>query len=218
MEQKIKIGIISDNYIFLSGLSRSLEKTGRYEVALKSGVEGKLLRVFDKEEDIPELFVLHTEELNADTALSVSALKGFYPTGKVLLMSGFDNQYNLVKAFKYNANGFIARNCGLEELHRSLLSIYYTGIYYNEAYGNLGLYFTDAALLDAMTNITDLEREALGYFATELSYKEIADAMNTSIEMIEAYRDLLFQKFNVKSRIGLVVWAYAIGEITKMAV
>ena len=46
-----------------------------------------------------------------------------------------------------------------------------------------------------------------------MSYKEIAETMNTSIEIIEAYRDLLFEKFKVKSRVGLVVWAHAIGEL-----
>ena len=38
--------------------------------------------------------------------------------------------------------------------------------------------------------------------------------MNTSLEIVEAYRNILLEKFNVTSRVGLVVWAHAIGEIS----
>jgi DNA-binding CsgD family transcriptional regulator len=42
---------------------------------------------------------------------------------------------------------------------------------------------------------------------SELTYKEIADQMYLSPHTIDNYRQELFQKFEVKSRTGLVLFA-----------
>ena len=42
---------------------------------------------------------------------------------------------------------------------------------------------------------------------TEMTYKEIAEKMFLSARMIDGYRDALFEKLNVKSRVGLVLFA-----------
>jgi DNA-binding CsgD family transcriptional regulator len=51
------------------------------------------------------------------------------------------------------------------------------------------------------------EIEFLKLAGTELTYKEIADQMNVSIRTVDGYRDALFEKFHVKNRIGLVLYA-----------
>ena len=209
------MGVISDNFVFLNGLCRIIDSLGRYEVVLKSNTKERLLNVFENpEEEGPELMVISTDEMNQDTELMLAGIKAVYPQAKVLIMSNYNNQYNIVKALRYGANGYISRGCDGQELHRSLLSIYYTDIYYNETYTGIRIGMSDRYILENVTNITELEREALSLFATEMSYKEIADSMNTSVEIVEAYRDLLFEKFKVKSRVGLVVWAHAIGELS----
>lgn len=214
MEQKIRVGIISNNQVFLNGLCKLTDNIGRYEVVLKSHNDESLLKVFkNPEQNAPELLVINTDEIGMDVELQIASIKGLYPEVKVLVMSNYNNQYNIVKALKYGANGYVARNCDVHELHKAMLSVYYTDIYYNECFTGLKLSLPDKNLLESVSNITMLEREALALFATEMSYKEIADTMNTSIEIVEAYRDLLFEKFKVKSRVGLVVWAYAIGEL-----
>ena len=51
------------------------------------------------------------------------------------------------------------------------------------------------------------EIEFLQYAATELTYKEIAEKMFCSPRTVESYRDALFEKLNLKTRVGLVVYA-----------
>lgn len=213
MDSKIRVGVISDNRIFLNGLKKLISEIGRYEIVLSNGRKDELIRVYDSPENEPELFLINVDEMSADTELLISTIKGVYPNVKVLLMSNYNNHYNILKALKYGSNGYVARYCNVNELHKALLSVYYTDVYYNESYKGLKLAMPDRHLIDAITNITELERDALALFATEMSYKEIACSMNTTIEMIEAYKELLFEKFKVKSRVGLVVWAYAIGEL-----
>jgi DNA-binding NarL/FixJ family response regulator len=57
-------------------------------------------------------------------------------------------------------------------------------------------------------NLTSREIEFLKLACSELTYKEIADKMNVGLRTIDGYRDQLFQKLNVKSRIGLALYAF----------
>ncbi|HCR77846.1 MAG TPA: DNA-binding response regulator, partial [Chryseobacterium sp.] len=62
---------------------------------------------------------------------------------------------------------------------------------------------------DAANNvkISDREKEFLKYTVTELSYKEIADKMCCSPRTVESYRDQLCDKLDLKTRVGLAVFA-----------
>jgi DNA-binding CsgD family transcriptional regulator len=51
------------------------------------------------------------------------------------------------------------------------------------------------------------ELEFLKLAGTELTYKEIADQMCVSARTVDGYRDQLFEKLQIKSRVGLVLYA-----------
>jgi len=50
--------------------------------------------------------------------------------------------------------------------------------------------------------------------ATEMTYKEMALKMKISHRTIDNYRDALFLKLSVKSRIGLAMYAVKSGIVT----
>jgi DNA-binding CsgD family transcriptional regulator len=55
--------------------------------------------------------------------------------------------------------------------------------------------------------INERELTFLELACTELTYKEIADKMSVSPRTVDGYRDSLFNKLGLKSRVGLVVHA-----------
>ena len=55
--------------------------------------------------------------------------------------------------------------------------------------------------------LTDRETEFLKYACTEMTYKEIADKMFVSVRTVEGYRDALCEKLDLKSRVGLAMYA-----------
>ena len=48
---------------------------------------------------------------------------------------------------------------------------------------------------------------------TEWTYKEIADRMYLSPRTIDGYRDALFEKLNVRTRVGLAMFAVRSGIV-----
>jgi DNA-binding CsgD family transcriptional regulator len=57
------------------------------------------------------------------------------------------------------------------------------------------------------------EIEFLKLACTEMTYKEIAGKMFLSVRTIDGYRDALFAKLNLKSRVGLVLYAIKNGIV-----
>ena len=63
---------------------------------------------------------------------------------------------------------------------------------------------TDA---EQRSKLTNREFEFLKLSCSEMTYKEIANIMYLSVRTIEGYRDNLFIKLNLKTRVGLVLYA-----------
>jgi DNA-binding NarL/FixJ family response regulator len=65
----------------------------------------------------------------------------------------------------------------------------------------------------ALIMLNEREIEFLKLACTEMTYKEIAEKMYLSARTIDGYRDTLFEKLNVKSRVGLVMYAIRSGIV-----
>ena len=57
------------------------------------------------------------------------------------------------------------------------------------------------------THVTEREKEFLILACTEKSYKEIGMEMNVSSRTVESFRDNLFAKLELRTRVGLVLYA-----------
>jgi DNA-binding CsgD family transcriptional regulator len=86
--------------------------------------------------------------------------------------------------------------------------------------GNVTVAITKDRLIHALNPFNAKERETkssgslnlrevefLKLACTEMTYKEIAGKMFLSVRTIDGYRDSLFVKLDVKSRVGLVLYA-----------
>lgn len=62
--------------------------------------------------------------------------------------------------------------------------------------------------------LTKREREFLTYCAKDLTYSEIADLMGIGIRTADYYRDSLFAKLNLNTRVGLTLYAIRIGLVS----
>ena len=62
-------------------------------------------------------------------------------------------------------------------------------------------------------SLTENEIRFLKFSSTEMTYKEIARQMFISPRTVDNYRDSLFEKLNVKSRVGLAMYAIKNGIV-----
>ena len=62
--------------------------------------------------------------------------------------------------------------------------------------------------------LSDKEIDFLRLASTDLTYKEIAVQLKITPRAIDGYRDSLFEKLDVKSRVGLAIYAVKNGIVT----
>ena len=129
----------------------------------------------------------------------------------LLLTQHFDEQI-IDAAYHYGARGFLHKNCTAQDLKFAIDNIATIG--YNNVVEILKRVRKYDASADANPKseivLTDREREFLRLVCDEreLTYEQMADIMSVSVKSIEAYRTALFEKHNIKSKVGLVLFSY----------
>lgn len=57
------------------------------------------------------------------------------------------------------------------------------------------------------------EEQFVKLACSDLTYVQIADRMHVSPRTVDGYREVLFERFAVRSRVGLALWAVRAGVV-----
>ncbi len=128
-----------------------------------------------------------------------------FPSMKLVALSQNDSDKTIINMIKAGCCAYFLKDTHPEELSKALDEIYAKG-YYNADVSNINFRRLLQFEKDSLT-ITDKEKIFLQYACTDMTYKQIAAAMNLSERTIDGYRESLFQKFKVQSRVGLALEA-----------
>jgi DNA-binding NarL/FixJ family response regulator len=142
-----------------------------------------------------------------DGIVTTQWLKQNYPEINVIILSMFEDADKVLTLVKMGIKGYLLKDSEPEDFKEALDAVSNDEIYYPA--------FVSKHLVNSLTvaapvggfKLNDRESEFLKYAGTELTYKEIADRMNVSARTVDTYRDQLFDKLQVKSRVGLVLYA-----------
>ena len=138
-------------------------------------------------------------------------LKQNHPDVKVLALSMYDNESAIIRMLKCGARGYILKDAEPADLKRALMEIMQKGFFYSDLVTGHLIHSMQKMDDDAETrttfNLSDRDVEFLHHICTELTYKEIAEKMFVSPRTVDGYRDALFEKLNIKTRVGLVIYA-----------
>ena len=200
--------LVDDHILLRNGLANLIQSFGNYKVLFEAN-DGKAFINKLNQKLLPDLVLLDINMPEMDGYETCLWLKENHPDIKVLALSMYDNESSIIRMFKAGAKGYILKDCEPIELKRALESIITKGFYYSEMVtGSLirTINEKDNNSKNILT-LNDREITFLKYVCTELTYKEIADKMFLSPRTIDGYRDDLFQKLNIKTRVGLVMFA-----------
>jgi len=206
---KHSIVIVDDHVLIARALSEIIDKYSRYEVLYDAENGKALIERIRQTKKIPEIVLLDVSMPEMDGFETAKWLREHHPEILVLTLSMQDDEQTLIKMIKCGAKGYLLKNVHPAELEKALDSLVTKGFYLPDwASGKMLMSITSGEKgKDTGVKISDRELEFLQYAATELSYKEIAEKMFCSPRTVEGYRDSLFEKLDLKTRVGLVVYA-----------
>ncbi len=202
---KINIGIADDHQLFLKSLSLMLQSFNNYDVVVQA-VNGKdLQEKIKSSKALPEIMLIDVNMPVMDGVATASWLNKQFPVMKLVALSQNDSDKAIISMIKAGCCAYFLKDTHPEELNKALDEIYDKGCY-NADVSNINfrrlLQFEKEAL-----NISEREKIFLQYACSDMTYKQIASLMNLSERTIDGYRESLFQKLNVQSRVGMVLEA-----------
>ena len=110
---------------------------------------------------------------------------------------------------RFGAKGYLLKNADPEELKEALDSVLKKDFYLSEYISGKiisGLHKSADQPQEPVT-LTDKEKEFLKWVCSEMTYKDIAAKMFVSPRTVDDYRNNLFDKLKVRTRVGLVLYA-----------
>jgi two-component system, NarL family, invasion response regulator UvrY len=211
------IVLVDDHVLLRTGLANLINSFGEFIVLFQSD-NGKQFMSQLNLDNLPDIVLLDINMPEMDGYETASWLKQNHPQIKILALSMYDNDGAIIRMLKNGARGYVLKDIEPKELKAALVSVWEKGYYYSEMITgklihNINNQEDLQHRIKNSADLNDRETEFLKWVCTEKTYKEIADAMYLSPRTIDGYRDGLFEKLRVKTRVGLVMYAIKNGII-----
>lgn len=215
---KPAVVLVDDHVLLRNGLANLIRSFGEYAVLFEAYNGLDFIRQL-KPRSLPDLVLLDVYMPEMDGYETALWIKQNYPGIKILALSMYDTDNSIIRMLKNGVKGYILKDIEPTELKMALESVIYKGFYYSEMVTGKLIHTINTLdggeqKVNHLLRLNDRELEFLKLACTECTYKEIAEQMYLSPRTIDGYRDALFEKLTVKTRVGLVLYAIRNGIVS----
>jgi DNA-binding NarL/FixJ family response regulator len=205
-ESLITIGLVDDHKLFRKGLAELLGNFTGYQIVVESNNGKEILQWLERNVP-PQIMLVDINMPEMDGYETVVRLKQKHPDLPILALSMDDDERSILQMIKAGARGYVLKDADPAELRCAVRDIVEKGVYHSDLVSSVLLRNVRREVPFGSATLTDRESEFLKLACSEFTYKEIADKMCVAPRTIDGYRETLFEKLGVKSRVGLVLYA-----------
>lgn len=203
---KYSVVIVDDHMLLSQAIGGLVDAFDQFEVLYlcKNGQE--LIEQFKNKKNIPDVVLMDVNMPILNGIETTAHLKEHFPDVKVLALSIEEDEVTILKMLRAGAKGYLMKDVKKAELQEALLEVIENGYYHTNTIAKI-LVDSLRPKEGSVANLKEREIEFIQHACTEKTYREIADIMCLSPKTIEGYRDVLFDKLNLRNRTGLVIYA-----------
>ena len=199
----IKVLLADDHSIVRAGLRRLVEESQDMEVVAEAADGRKAIQQVHKTR--PDVAVVDISMPDMDGLEVISQIQSFYPKLPIIILTMYEEEQYVVRAFEAGAMGYLTKRSAPEQLVKAIRKVY-AGYRYltDEAAELLALRVARGSggrsLLDSlsMRELQVLRRLALGH-----TNREIAESYHISIKTVDTYRSRLLKKLDLRNNAEL---------------
>ncbi|MBK9260848.1 MAG: response regulator transcription factor [Polyangiaceae bacterium] len=210
----IRVYLIDDHPVLRESLARALDAEPGMAVAGQAGTATEALREIPAVK--PDVVLVDLNIPDRDGMELLVALRTQNPTTKLLVLSGYDDEYRVAEALRAGAQGYLVKTAEVAEVIDGIRRI-------SRGEAPLSQRIAGAVVramrkpapegaggLDALT---PRERQVLRLLATGSSTRETAARLTISPKTVETHRVRIYQKLGCKSAVELTRIAVRTGLI-----
>lgn len=214
----LKIAVVDDHTLFRKGLIsliRSFDPS--YDVIIEAGDGAEFLGLLQPD-NLPHILVLDMEMPRMDGFELVQKLRRIHPGIHILVVSMISREETIIRILRAGIKGYLTKDVAPLELNKAIQSLLNNQFYFTD--------FISGKLLSMVLHpegtthtpevhplLNERELQFVKLACSEDTYQEIADKMFLSLKTIEGYRASAFEKLNIKSRAGLVLYGIRTGLV-----
>lgn len=205
----ISILIADDHQMVIDGISSMLQNEKQYEV---TGQANNGQAAFDMIMSKPDKYRLLLTDISMPLLTGTELckmVKSQFPHIQVLILSMYNNAQAIKEAVMAEADGYILKNSGREELLLALHKITNNGTYFSQDIVPIiyNQYQKQKDRDEQLSTLTTREKEVLSLIVSEKTSEEIAEKLFISKKTVDNHRQHLLEKCNCRSTVGLVKYA-----------
>ena len=214
--QTIKIALADDHILLRTALASLIDNFENCKVILQAGDGAELVKQI-QQGLIPDVAILDLNMPNMDGYDTALWLRQNYPQIHVMMLTMYDSESALIRLLQAGVKGFLKKDIHPAELKFAIQSVLQSGYYYSHStsgkLANLFRIRPDNTQVLEKKMLAEQEICFLKLASSEMTYKEIAQKMGLNPRAIDNLRDHLFNKLEVKSRVGLAMYAIRHGVV-----
>ncbi|WP_395633902.1 response regulator [Flavobacterium sp.] len=207
MGTKKTIAIVDDHILIAQAIKGIIANFENFETVCECENGQELIDKINTYNILPDIVLLDISMPVMDGFQTADWLQKNHPEVLVMVLSMQNDEQSVIRMVRNGAKSYLLKNSHPRELESALLKLVENGFYYPEWASKIIFSSINKTSNEALSKLTEREKEFLKYTITEKSYKEIAELMFCSPRTVESYRDNLFEKLNLKTRVGLAVYA-----------
>ena len=213
----MKVASVDDHRLFRKGLLSLIEMIGEEIEVLFEADNGVDMQQKIDADNPPDIILMDISMPEMDGFESVSWLNKHHPAIKVLVVSMVENEESVIKMLKLGVKGYLSKDVEPQELQNALSAINSQGFYYTDFITGKLVHTLqqDAGIALAQEELALTKKEVtfIQLACSDMTYIDIANEMFLSPKTVDGYRTSLFEKLQVKSRVGLALYAVKHGYI-----
>ena len=211
------ITIVDDHAMFRKGLASLINFFPSYKV-LFDAANGKDFIAQLKPPHLPDIVLLDITMPEMDGYATADWIRVNHPGIKIIALSTMDSETAIIKMIRHGASGYVLKDAEPAELKNAFDEVLTKGFFYNDMVTrkilqSIHQLADERNAANAFIKLNDRELDFLRWCCTEKTYKQMGAEMFVSERTIDGYREALFQKLNVTSRVGLVMYAIKNGIV-----
>lgn len=202
----IRLFFVDDHQMFIDGLKSLLRSESRFEfVGEANSGEDALRQLKEIQVDVVITDVSMPGMRGTDLARHV---KTEYPDTRVLVITMYNDLATIKEILMAEAEGYILKNTGKEELQKALDQIADNGTFYSREIMDIMVKSRMKQKLTTQQILSAREVEIVKLVAEELNTAAIADKLNLSARTVETHRRNILDKIGCKTTVGMMKYAF----------
>jgi len=205
------VAVVDDHTMVRKGLISLINLFPNYQILFDAANGNDFVRQL-KPDQLPDIVLLDIAMPEMDGYATAGWLAANYPDVKILCLSTMDSERAIIRMIRSGAKGYVLKDAEPAELKQAFDEVLSRGYYYNDLVSrkimqSVHLRVEDKSEQAIFARLSERELLFLRLACSEKTYAEIAKEMFVSDRTVDGYRDTLFRKLNISSRVGLVIYA-----------